>query len=442
MTNPLDSYTDELNALSFSEETKNHMAERIAAAVASGAGAKAEAEAKAAPTTATTSSTEASGAPSAAQVLKLPTKRQAKRTAGRAWYKVAASVAVAAAVLVGGGTAAVAAGIIPPPSEVFADIFFSSPTKTEVIDKIGYPLDASCTSNGVTVTAEAVIGDAYNYTIVFSVAKDDGSAFDTGNASAAGTLNSNVRFLRLLSRDIRVDIDGVDSSSGSVYFYDQDSDDNAIQLVYQVRNDTNETGSIVGRTARFHMANIVRYGDPDSLTDDGSELEETTIASGEWNIDFELNYEDTSIVFAQGVETTYTTQDETDLTTGKAGATYTHTATINKASVSYVGITVDYTVNDTSYEDWEAAWEKRIEENGKTLKGETKTDIRVEEIPITITMKDGTTLECSNEMLSQTISSDSNGLVHVVRGGSFTGIVETDEIASITIGSETFEIGK
>ena len=46
--------------------------------------------------------------------------------------------------------------MIPPHVETFLEVFGGSAAQTEIIDKIGYPVGASDTDNGVTITADAV----------------------------------------------------------------------------------------------------------------------------------------------------------------------------------------------------------------------------------------------------------------------------------------------
>ena len=69
--------------------------------------------------------------------------------------------------------------------EVFSPLFGGAPAQTEIIDKIGYPVGASDTDNGVTVTADAVMGDAYNAVIVYTISRDDGTRLCCRRAPAA-----------------------------------------------------------------------------------------------------------------------------------------------------------------------------------------------------------------------------------------------------------------
>lgn len=57
-------------------------------------------------------------------------------------------------------------------SNLFAPLYGSS--RTEVIDDIGRPVNASATADGYTITAEAVVGDRHTFAIVYTLTRDDG----------------------------------------------------------------------------------------------------------------------------------------------------------------------------------------------------------------------------------------------------------------------------
>ena len=85
-----------------------------------------------------------------------------------------AAVGVAAALVLSIGAGAT--GVFKSASDAFAGVF--GPTAdTEIIDQIGRPIGASDTAGGVTVTAEAILFDGYNYLMTYSIAREDGTAF-------------------------------------------------------------------------------------------------------------------------------------------------------------------------------------------------------------------------------------------------------------------------
>ena len=81
-----------------------------------------------------------------------------------------AAVAIAVAAALALSVTAGATGVLKPVGEAFAGLFgVRTPAQTEVIDHIGYPIGASDTDNGVTVTADAILVDRYSYAVVYSV---------------------------------------------------------------------------------------------------------------------------------------------------------------------------------------------------------------------------------------------------------------------------------
>ena len=77
-----------------------------------------------------------------------------------------AAVGVAAALVLGIGAGAT--GVLKTAGEAFSGVF--GPTAdTEIINQIGRPIGASDTSGGVTITADAIIGDKYHYAITYSI---------------------------------------------------------------------------------------------------------------------------------------------------------------------------------------------------------------------------------------------------------------------------------
>lgn len=67
------------------------------------------------------------------------------------------------------GFSEVTGGVV---SNLFAPLYGSA--RTEIVDSIGRPVHASCTADGYTITAEAVVGDRYTFAIVYTLTRDDG----------------------------------------------------------------------------------------------------------------------------------------------------------------------------------------------------------------------------------------------------------------------------
>ncbi len=102
---------------------------------------------------------------------------RSQRAHRRSPHRIAAAIGIAAVLAIGGGTA-YATGTLASAADSLAAVFGAGPAQTELIDQIGRPIGASCTSNGITITADAIIGMRNAYAVVYTIEKDDGTAFD------------------------------------------------------------------------------------------------------------------------------------------------------------------------------------------------------------------------------------------------------------------------
>ena len=370
MTSPLDSYTASMGDLHFSDEAKARIAESLRAAAAAR-----DAEKNAQP-----------AAP--AEVLTLPARRPARPHARR-WARVAAGLVLALA-LGGGATVAVAAGVLPNPADVLSDVFGGAPAQTELLNNVGRPIGASATSNGVTVTAEAVAGDRFNYAVAYSIEFDDPAALEGIEFHEGGTLTYvGDAFLR---------VDGAMSGGGLVRLYDADPGDNTLQLVQVMGVQTWNDAGIVGRTARFSMSKLEIYAD------DG---EFKTLAAGDWDLKFEMNFVDTTVDLPAGQSTTWQ---------GSA-------VTIDAVAVSSLGVTVDYTIDRQTRD--------------LALPGEVSDEALKEQaatigLPVIVTFADGTTFDATDANGSAVKHGD--GTTTVSKATTYDHIVDTDDIVSVTVG--------
>ena len=366
MTSPLDSYTRSMDGLRFSDETKARMTEGLRAAAAA---KSAEKNAR-------------SKAP--AEVLIMPARRPRRR-----WARVAAGLALAL-VLGGGGTVAVAAGVLPNPADVLSDVFGGAPAQTELLNEVGRPIGASATSNGVTVTAEAVVGDRFNYAVGYSIEFDDPAVLEGIELHEGGTLT--------YVGDALLRVDGAMSGGGLVRLYDVDPGDNTLQLVQIMGVQTWNGTGIVGRTARFSMSKLEIY------TDDG---EFKTLAIGDWDLKFEMNYVDTTVDLPAGQSTTWQ---------GSA-------VTIDAVAVSSLGVTVDYTIDRQTRD--------------LALPGEASDEALAEQsavlsLPVIVTFADGTTFDATDANGSAVRHGD--GTSTISKATTYDRIVDAGDIVSVTVG--------
>lgn len=264
-------YNSALDELHFSEEAKNRMVDRLMAA-----------------------------AEQPEQPVAIHRVRRFPRIA-------AVGVAAALVLSIGAG----ATGVFKSASDVFAGVF--GPTAdTEIIDQIGHPIGASDTSNGVTVTADAILFDGYNYLISYTIEKDDGSAFDCTKNPDTGLYDL---YWKRSDSNIGLNTDG---ASGGSYFYDADPDDNAIQYV--------ETMSYTDAVATGDTARIM-LGDLSVPNSETGEMK--TIAKGTWHLKFKLEADNCAVELPAGQNI-----DVNGLS-----------ASVDKVVISPIGYHVVYTVN-------------------------------------------------------------------------------------------------
>lgn len=384
-------YKNALDELHFSEEAKNRMVERLM------------------------------------ERAEQPAPRRVRR------FPRIAAVGVAAALVLSIGAGA--SGVLKSASEVFAGVF--GPTAdTEIIDQIGRPIGASDTSNGVTVTADAILFDGYNYLISYTLEKDDGSAFDCTKNPDTGLYD--LYWKRSDSTIGR----GVDGASGSSYFYDENPSDNAIQYVETMSyNDAVQTGGTVKIT----------LGDLCVLNSENGEP--TTIAKGAWRLKFQLEAGNSAV----------------ELPAGQNIDVNGRSASVDTIVLSPIGYHVVYTVDgeatfDTLYDE---NGEEIPQENGREPAGACSVispigyhvvyDENGKEIPqengrepagvcstwesyaakLLVTKTDGTVLDfsdCGGSM------DPHDGKTVCTRQGTFDTVIPLDDIASVTIGDVSIPI--
>ena len=362
MTSPLDSYKASLDKIGFDDEAKARMVSALEAAAAR------------------------EDAP--ARIVVFP-KNAAVRRPKRRLALVAACLA-ACLVVGGGGGVAVAAGVLPNPADVLSDVFGGAPAQTELLNEVGRPIGASATSNGVTVTAEAVAGDRSNYTVVYSVAFDDPSVLEDIEPGEDGTLP-------LVAEATRY-VDGVNGGGGGSWFYDADPGDGTIQYAETMGFTTWNGASIIGRTMRFSMSEIRVYDAEGSYT---------TLVTGNWSLKFEMNYVDTTVDLPVGQKTTWQGAD----------------VTVDAVAVSSVGVTVDYTID------------RQIGDLGPSGQLSDEAEAKMEAVtglPVAVTFADGTTFDATNANTHAQEQDD--GTSAVTKTVTYDRIVAADDIVSVTVG--------
>ena len=304
-------------------------------------------------------------------------------------FRTALIAAAMAAVLVVGSSAA---GILPSPAEIFAPLFGGSVAQTEVIDKIGRPIGASDTDNGITITAEAIMGDQYNAVIVYTLTRDDGERF----------LPEGMDETHLMMGGFGGASWAKGGAHGGAWFVDEDRSDNQIQLVETASSDTAMTKG----TARAEFEDLL-YWDP--------EAEQTgPLYSGSWRLRFEVDYEDCSVRLGGGE------------TFSQDGLNFT----IDEISVSPIAVRATYTADEAVV--WSDA------PSGRQSEEDARQSQRyLENVEVLLTKTDGTVLDLSNSGGS---ISPKDGASVCTKGEVLTEILPLEEMASLSVGGVVYEI--
>lgn len=368
MTTNSNDYRHALEHISFTDNAKQHMANSIAQSVAS--------------SDAATAQSNFNGTRRKPRIARHPVRTVAR---------IAAVTAVLAIVIGGAGTA-VATGVLPLPSDMLSDIFDGPASQTEIIDRIGRPVGASCSNNGVTVTADAIMGDKDMVTIAYTLTFDDPAALkklsEPGeNGTIAGSVDGNVY------------VDGEHGGQGQSWLIDKNPNDSSIQYFAQF---SVESPGLMGRTVRTHINSLV-------VPRAGKELPEyKKILTGPWDLKFQLNYEDTSVTIPAPKSVNFNGTK----------------ATIQEATVSCVGVSVRYNLDRSIEHD---------NNSGKMSQNMEESMDAVGNIPLIVTFKDGH-VEDATSHSGYFANKLDNGTTDVHKTWPFSQVCDTDKIASVQIG--------
>ncbi|MGN0037938.1 MAG: hypothetical protein ACI36Y_02215 [Coriobacteriales bacterium] len=191
---------------------------------------------------------------------------------------VKAALALAACLALGLGTALAASPYLTPGDALDA-LFHGAPARTLVMDSIGRPADASATSNGVTIRAEAIAGDEQSYSIVYSISFENGLPAEMTSPEYSIVLEGGSF------------VQGAEESGGRMYTYDSDPDDSAVCYVEQ--NRLRSPAELKGRTCHARFNRIVAVYHGEDAVPGGDNM--VVIAEGRWEFRFTVDYEDLGI---------------------------------------------------------------------------------------------------------------------------------------------------
>lgn len=290
-----------------------------------------------------------------------------------------AAAALAGALCLG----ATASGALKPAAQAFGAVFGTAPAQTEIIDRIGHPLDARATVDGVTVQADAIIGDTYSYAIVYSIYREDGqpiTADPDPNRDGA---------LALRFGDWDTDVGHMGGMHGTAWFFDEDPADNAVQFVQLLTADA----PLEPGTATVHLTDLKQgIGENAAL-----------LAEGNWELRFDFAFEDSSL----------------ELPGGQSFTVNGASAVLNSVAVSPLSLRIDYTV-----------------ETGLSSSSGTADSAPTPQ-PVFLTLTDGSRIDLTGFGGGVRPEGDS---LRCELSGVFDQILPLDTIESITIGEVTLPV--
>lgn len=304
---------------------------------------------------------------------------------------------------------AYATGILRPVGEVLAPLLGQNQAQTEIIEKIGRPIGASDTSNGVTITAEAIIGDRQSTIVVYTVANEDGSAFTVSQ-------DQNLE-------DIFFHIGDSDTNNGTQLAHNGEWSSGGLHVM------VDEQGSLMimerlqtGGELPFGTVVPVRFG---AMQYYDVENGITTLVDGTWEFEYLFDYEDSSV------------QIEVHEEFEKDGIT----TIVENIHISPIALCVKYQMDGLPQL-------KFIE---PSMEGATDMELvgegvmKIEEVyfceaPIFLNKQDGTSMELAELSsflgeASRTETREDGTITYIAEtNGVFDEIIPLDEIVSITVG--------
>ena len=290
-----------------------------------------------------------------------------------------------------------AAGVLPSPAELFAPLFGGAVAQTEVIDKIGRPIGAGDSDNGITITADAIMGDRYNAVIVYTIRRDDGERFLPEGKIPDGSY--------LMMGGFGGSVWSRSGGHGSAWFVDEDPDDDRVQYV-EAMSVTDEPLTHANATAEFEN---LTYWDPEAEA-------EATLYEGHWKFRYEVDFEDCGVSLGGGE------------TFSQDGLNFT----IDEISVSPIAVRAAYTV------DKAAVWSDSP--SGRLPEEDARESARfAENVEILLTKTDGTVVDLTNS--GSSISADAEQDVsRCTKGQVFDEIIPLEDMASISVGGVVYDI--
>ena len=326
-----------------------------------------------------------------------------------------------AAVIAAALCAACASGALQAAVQAFGLFLGHRPEQTQVLGEMAQPIGASVTDNGVTLTVDAVLGDANSYAILYTLSRDDGGPLFPGLDEQAVLSLTDFRFDDDLTttepesqEEALKNGETIAGSGWGTRFARALPGDNAIHFFDMMHWPTLD-GMRGPATSTFTnlRAKTVSLEIP----------EEELYLEGNWTVDFQIDYKDASRYLPTGQ-------------VFHGGEDNVLTGTIQAFRISPLSLRIEYTAEFdekaliAQYPDDPRSTTEPLDEWLDNKEIDIMTDLCV-----VITFQDGTE---ETAYLGGDLTGRKEG--KAILSGTFDKILPLDTVKSLTIGDLTVEI--
>ncbi len=206
-----------------------------------------------------------------------PVERKEKQTMKRGKF----GLMLLAGVLCAGAVVASAAGYFTL-NRPLAKHLGAGEQENGLVSQAVQNLDSTCTVDGWTVTASQVLGDKTQLRVLLDVTAPEGTVLPNGDYRLE---------LPILDPDVIFTVDKVE---------DDEPTDNKMSFVLS----SVQAKDYRGQTVKFHMEGISRYKKYtlEELNAGANPLDVDRLVAGDFDLTFQLNYQDTSVTYNPGAE--------------------------------------------------------------------------------------------------------------------------------------------
>ena len=303
-------------------------------------------------------------------------------------------------------------------SMIFANILHPFPTEaqTQTIEQLFTPIGVSATDNGVTLTAEGVIGDSHSVAVLYSIRRDSGEPLITETEDTKNVSNGDNTLMFELDAGPELSADSAGSSPG-LLFLDFTLSDSTLYFL-NIWTYSKASDPLTGH-ADVTFKNLYSHECIQQPNDTPPIERDIPLVEGTWNLSFDIQYEDAAISLPVGQTFSYE-----DLTC---------TITDLRLSPLSFHIECDYTADREAIAaryDPKTAFPEGISKE-QWLKWEIQVQLSL--LPLSLTFTDGSTARFS---LGGDLSEDG----HAILSGTFGEIYPLNTIESVTIGDVTIHV--